>query len=77
VFYFVYFEFSDPGFREVCQRTCNVVPGSRSPSPICTVVPKSNNEKGNTCQPNDMQSPEDEINEVLCASGMHGQCALL
>jgi len=35
---FIYFEFSDAEFREVCLRTCNVVPGGRSPSPICTVV---------------------------------------
>jgi hypothetical protein len=66
VFCFIYFEFADAGFREVCQRTCDIVPGGRSPSPICTVVPNPNIEKGNICQRNDTQSPEDGINEVLC-----------
>jgi hypothetical protein len=61
MFYFIYFELSDAGFREVCQRTCNIVPGGPSPSPICTVVPKHNIEKGNICQRNDTQSPEDGI----------------
>jgi len=63
---FIYFVFSDPGFREVCLRTCNVVPGVRSTSPIRTVVPKRNIEKGNIFQRNDTQSFDDEINEVLC-----------
>jgi hypothetical protein len=65
VFYFIYFEFSGSGFREVCQRTCNIVPGSRSPSPVCTVVPNPNIEKGHICQRNDTQSPEDRIKSAV------------
>lgn len=62
---FIDFEFSDPGFREVCLLTCNVVPGGRSTSPICMVVPKPDIEKGNICQRNDAQSHDDGISEVL------------
>jgi hypothetical protein len=78
MFYLIYFEFLDAGFREVCYRTSDIVPGGRSPSPICTVVSNHKIEKGNIFRRNDTQPPEDGISEVLyTVSTLSAHCSEL